>query len=128
MFLSQRSRSMPDEDIKRRRAGAFSPDAGDKALADRLGALEKRLDAVNGRKAGEQRSEPTPQSQSAVGQALRLSGEFIAGVIVGSGFGWGFDRWLGTSPWGMILFLLLGFGAGVYNVMRSAGLLKPGRS
>ncbi|TIS88531.1 MAG: ATP F0F1 synthase subunit I, partial [Mesorhizobium sp.] len=29
----------------------------------------------------------------------------------------------GTSPWGLIVFLLLGFGAGVLNVMRSAGVV-----
>lgn len=37
------------------------------------------------------------------------------------------DRLIGTSPWGMIIFLLLGFGAGVLNVMRSAGVVaQPG--
>jgi ATP synthase protein I len=29
----------------------------------------------------------------------------------------------GTSPWGLIIFLLLGFGAGVLNVLRSAGMV-----
>jgi ATP synthase protein I len=45
----------------------------------------------------------------------------IAGVIVGAGIGWGFDRLLSTSPFGFIVFLLLGFVAGVVNVVRSAG-------
>ena len=36
---------------------------------------------------------------------------------------WVIDRWLGVSPWGLIVFLLLGFAAGVLNVMRSAGLI-----
>jgi ATP synthase protein I len=43
--------------------------------------------------------------------------------VVGAGLGWLIDRWLGVSPWGLIVFLLLGFAAGVLNVMRSAGLL-----
>jgi ATP synthase protein I len=34
--------------------------------------------------------------------------------------GWFLDRWLGISPWGLIVFLLLGFAAGILNVMRSA--------
>ncbi|EKF19928.1 hypothetical protein NA2_06288 [Nitratireductor pacificus pht-3B] len=55
------------------------------------------------------------------GNALRLSSEFIAGVAVGAGLGWFIDRMAGTSPWGLIIFLLLGFGAGVLNVLRSAG-------
>ena len=36
--------------------------------------------------------------------------------------GWLLDRWLHISPWGLIVFLLLGFAAGVLNVMRVAGL------
>ena len=36
--------------------------------------------------------------------------------------GWGFDRLLSTSPSGLIVFFLLGFAAGVINVMRSAGV------
>jgi ATP synthase protein I len=43
--------------------------------------------------------------------------------VVGAGIGGLIDRWLGVSPWGLIVFLLLGFAAGVLNVMRSAGLI-----
>ena len=52
---------------------------------------------------------------------FKLSSEFIAGVIVGVLLGYLFDRFLGTSPWGLIVFLLLGFCAGVLNVLRSTG-------
>ncbi len=58
-----------------------------------------------------------------MGYALRLSSEFIAGVVVGAAIGWFVDRMAGTSPWGLIVFLFLGFGAGVLNVLRSAGLV-----
>lgn len=57
------------------------------------------------------------------GYALRLSSEFIAGVVVGVAIGWIVDSLAGTSPWGLIVFLLLGFGAGVLNVLRSAGMV-----
>ena len=56
-------------------------------------------------------------------RGLRLSSELVAGVLVGGLIGWLLDRWLGISPWALIVFLLLGFAAGVLNVMRSAGLL-----
>jgi ATP synthase protein I len=60
-------------------------------------------------------------------QALKVASEFAAGVIVGGGMGWGADWLFGTSPWGLIVFLMLGFVAGVLNVLRSAGLSKkPG--
>jgi ATP synthase protein I len=56
-------------------------------------------------------------------RGFRLSTEFVAGVVVGAAIGWLLDRWLGTSPWGMIVFLLLGFAAGVLNVMLAAGVV-----
>ena len=52
---------------------------------------------------------------------FRLSSELVAGVVVGAAIGWGFDRLLSTSPFGFIVFVLLGFTAGVFNVVRSAG-------
>src|SRR5215831_18852099 len=48
----------------------------------------------------------------------------FAGVIVGAGIGWLIDRALGISPWGLTAFLLLGFAAGVLNVMRSARVAR----
>jgi ATP synthase protein I len=60
---------------------------------------------------------------SALARGFRLSTELVAGVLAGAGIGWLLDRWLGISPWGMIVFLLLGFAAGVLNVMRVAGVV-----
>ena len=55
-------------------------------------------------------------------RGFQLSSELIAGVVVGALLGWGFDRLLSTSPFGLIMFLLIGFTAGVVNVIRSAGV------
>src|ERR1700685_156707 len=64
---------------------------------------------------------------SGYARGFRLSSELVAGVVVGAGLGWLVDRWLGVAPWGLIVFLLLGFVAGVLNVMRSAGVVaSPG--
>jgi ATP synthase protein I len=60
---------------------------------------------------------------SGYARGFRLSSELVAGVVVGAGLGWLIDRWLGLAPWGLIVFLLLGFAAGVLNVMRSAGVV-----
>lgn len=66
---------------------------------------------------------PGTDGLTGFGQALKMSSEFIAGIAVGAGLGWLIDRLAGTSPWGLIVFLLLGFAAGVLNVLRSAGLI-----
>ncbi len=50
----------------------------------------------------------------------------MAGVLVGAALGWLIDRGLGTLPWGMFVFALLGFTAGVLNVMRQAGVASGG--
>ena len=64
---------------------------------------------------------------SAFARGFRLSTELVGGVLVGAGLGWLIDRWLGSSPWGLIVFLLLGFAAGVVNVMRAAGVAPQRR-
>jgi len=95
--------------------------AEEAALSARLQRLGERLDE----KTASRPSEETPVSRadpSALARGFRLSTELVAGVLVGAFIGWVLDRWLGISPWGMIVFLLLGFAAGVINVMRAAGV------
>jgi ATP synthase protein I len=58
-------------------------------------------------------------SQSALGLALRIGVELVVAVIVATAIGWAFDRWLGTRPWGMIVFFFLGVAAGMLNVWRA---------
>ena len=60
-------------------------------------------------------------------RGFRLSTELIAGVVVGAVIGWGFDHLLSTSPFGLIVFLMLGFIAGVVNLVRSAGVVPRNR-
>lgn len=55
--------------------------------------------------------------------AVKLSSEFVAAIIVGALLGYLLDHFAGTGPWGMIVLLLLGFCAGVLNVLRSAGMV-----
>ncbi|MBO6676827.1 MAG: AtpZ/AtpI family protein [Rhizobiales bacterium] len=55
--------------------------------------------------------------------AVRVSSDFIAAIFVGGALGWFLDSVAGTSPFGLIVLLLLGFAAGVLNVMRTLGLV-----
>lgn len=99
-------------------------EAGDAELSRRLGSLESKLRDVEARKGSVRKADDQKPEMSGIGQAFRLSTEFIAGIIVGGGAGWALDRWAGTRPWGMIVLLLLGTCAGFFNVARAAGLMK----
>ena len=95
------------------------PPADEAALSARLQRLGERL--------GQHRSDRPSENQGAksdpsgLARGLQLTAEFVAGILVGAAIGWLMDRWLRTSPWGMIVWLLLGFAAGVRNLMRAAG-------
>jgi ATP synthase protein I len=91
------------------------------ALAARLQNLSERLGQAEGRRS-EETGDRAAASASGYARGFRLSTELVAGVVVGAGLGWLIDRWLGISPWGLIVFLMLGFAAGVLNVMRAAGV------
>jgi ATP synthase protein I len=107
------------------------PSSNEAALSARLGSLDQRLSEIRG-----SRNTQTDQTgagsgdgaarASAMARGFRLSSELIAGVVVGALMGWGFDRLLSTSPWGLIVFVLIGFTAGVLNVIRSAGAAPDG--
>lgn len=103
-----------------------TPSEEDAALSRRLRELDRRLDERRPERARGTAPEAAPQPGFAM--ALRLGADFVAGVVVGAALGWGFDALLGTSPWGLIVFLLLGFAAGILSVMRTAGLIakRPG--
>ena len=98
--------------------------AEEAALSARLRRLGERLGQkkAENRKDEAEPSRDTGQSTSALARGFRLSTELVAGVLVGAFIGWALDKWLGISPWGMIVFLLLGFAAGVFNVIRAAGI------
>ncbi|MGH6864794.1 MAG: AtpZ/AtpI family protein [Methyloceanibacter sp.] len=87
-------------------------------IRQRLDALEGKLAATRGRQ------EPAPEPDAArgksMGQALRLATEMVAGVAVGGFIGWALDSWLGTAPFLMVAFLILGATAGIMNVVRTA--------
>lgn len=66
---------------------------------------------------------PEPGNNSrgtAMGIAFRLTTELVAGVFVGGFIGWALDRWLGTTPWLMMVFFFIGVAAGILNVYRAA--------
>lgn len=90
----------------------------------RLDALERRLAEARRQPSDEAETGKPSSGLSGIGQAMKVGSEFVAGVIVGFVIGYTIDRLFGTAPWGMIVFLLLGFAAGTLNVLRSTGVAK----
>lgn len=95
---------------------------------DELGA---KLRAARKRGEAGQRGETRG---SALGFAMRVGVELVAALAVGVGIGLLLDRWLGTAPWLLLLFFVLGSAAGILNVFRlvqgyghTAGYRKPDR-
>ena len=102
-------------DLEKRRTDEAALSARLRRLGDRLG--RQRPDEVSETDRG-----PPAADASGYARGFRLSSELVGGVLLGAAIGWALDRVLGISPWGLILFLLLGFAAGVVNVMRAAGV------
>jgi ATP synthase protein I len=97
-----------------------------------LGDLSARLKELSGRIAAERHEQaesakPPASMQDASGYArgYKLVSEFAAGTLVGGLIGYGIDWLFGTLPFGLIFFLLLGFGAGFLNLVRAAKRMPP---
>lgn len=85
---------------------------------ERLAALEARIVAAQRAQAPD-----TPHMEEHYSQAQlawRMVVELVAGLAIGFGIGFGLDALLGTRPFLMVVFVLLGFVAGVKTMIRSA--------
>src|SRR3954452_22133352 len=83
------------------------------------GSFEERLRAARARQAAEAApSRDTAGTASPMGIGVRVGIELGSGLAVGVAIGWGLDWWLGTKPWLLGLFVLLGGAAGIANVWR----------
>jgi ATP synthase protein I len=82
-----------------------------KELGERLDQARQKRPAI--------REAPQEGTSSALALGWRIGLELVVAVVVGFFIGWAIDKWLGTRPWGMILFFFLGVAAGMVNVYRT---------
>ena len=81
---------------------------------DKLKQLKERIDTVEA-----SNIPPSKQKkQSGAGFGFKISTEIIAALIVGVGIGLIVDKYLGTKPFGLIIFFIFGALAGFLNVYR----------
>ena len=90
--------------------------------AEEGGSFEERLRGAQARQAAAA-PKPAPGvgstgSPGPMGIGARVGVELVSALAVGLAIGWGLDWLLGTKPWLLALFVLLGGAAGVANVWR----------
>ena len=103
--------------------GSSDPELGD--LSARLKELSGRIAAERHEQAESAKPPASMQDASGYARGYKLVSEFAAGTLVGGLFGYGIDWLFGTLPFGLIFFLLLGFGAGFLNLVRAAKRMPP---
>lgn len=107
-----------DGKAERPEQGQISPDDRE-AIRRRSEEIGRKLASVNSRPVAGERPK-RESSQADFGAAFKFASELVVGVIVGGGLGWALDRQFGTKPWLMVVLVILGFAAGLLNVVRAA--------
>lgn len=89
-------------------------------------ALDAKLKAAQARRPRQRQRGDSGRGgvPSGIGVGMRMATEIVAAVGVGVGVGLVLDSWLGTKPWLMILFLILGCAAAFMNVIRTGQELE----
>ncbi len=93
------------------------------------GGLGARIAAARRKRDGGRRKSASSASGGAGGMAIgfRIATEMVAAVAISVGIGLALDAWLGTKPWLMLLFIVLGVMTAFYNVVRTAKELERRR-
>ena len=81
---------------------------------DKITKLKEKIEDIENKKLNESK----PKKESGAGFAFKISTELIAALVVGVGIGLIVDNYLGTKPFGLIIFFILGSFAGFLNVYR----------
>ena len=89
------------------------------------GSLAKRIAKARSKRPAQRAANRVRQNEMAgLGRAFRMVAEFVSAIVVATAIGFGLDALFGTRPIFMIVLLLLGFGAGILNVVRAAAELN----
>ena len=90
------------------------------AFEDRVSDLGERLDKVKAQRQADAQSDLDAEMRGrGMAYGMRMAAELVGAVIVGGFIGIGLDWLIGTKPWLFLLFFVLGFAAGVLNVVRA---------
>ena len=81
---------------------------------DKLRELKDRIETAKSSNTNKTKK----NKDSGAGFGFKISTEIIAALVVGVGIGLIVDKYLGTKPFGLIIFFIFGALAGFLNVYR----------
>jgi len=81
---------------------------------NKIDKLRNRIENIENKK----KQKSYSKKKSGAGFAFKISTELVAALVVGVGIGILVDNFLGTKPFGLIIFFILGGFAGFLNVYR----------
>ena len=81
---------------------------------NKIEKLRNRIENIENKK----KQKSYSKKKSGAGFAFKISTELVAALVVGVGIGILVDNFLGTKPFGLIIFFILGGFAGFLNVYR----------
>lgn len=87
--------------------------------SDPLARLSEKIDKEQLGRAKERGARSAEGAQQGIGFGYRVGIELVGAVIIATGLGWAFDRWLGRGHWGLVVMFFLGVAAGMLNVYRA---------
>lgn len=111
-LLERRLANMKDR--KPSLTGAEPTHSSKKNSPQKLNDPSSKEDTLN------EKSSPSEKGRQNPSQLIHLASEFTASLIVGTLLGLLWDYFFATPPWGLVFFLLLGFAAGIRNLVKFA--------
>ena len=84
----------------------------------RVADLSKRIAEFESRQQEERRHRKAKLPTGGIALAGRAATELVAGIVVGTFFGWLIDRWLETTPAFMLILFFFGAAGGLMNIWR----------
>ena len=81
---------------------------------EKLQELKERIQTAKSTSTNKQNT----KKESGAGFGFKISTEIIAALVVGVGIGLIVDKYLGTKPFGLIIFFIFGALAGFLNIYR----------
>jgi ATP synthase protein I len=93
------------------------PDDRPEEALNRLGEELQAFEAARGRSASK-------EANQSIAEGYRLFAGLIGGVLGGVGLGWAFDRFVHTSPWGILIGATVGAGVSVFMAARAASRIS----